>query len=178
MRKILVLLIPVLMLSAAPVQAQQAEIKQTETHSVFKGIFLQVWSKLKALNPHQRQSARSTATYTAGIRGEEATETLIQPYWKDDMSQDQAFQQQLQSYNNAQQMLDKGDLQASSKAFGDFIQQYSDSDLLPNALFAKSLSHAGLGDKQQAVASMQQFIQSYPKHPLNADAQQILNQLQ
>ena len=163
MRKILLLLLPMLIMAGTPVQAQQAPIKQTETHSVFKGLFLQVWSKLKALNPHQRQSARSSSTYTAGIRGEEATETLIQPYWKDDM---------------AQQLLDKGDLQASSQAFGDFIQQYADSDLLPNALFAKSLSHAGLGDNKQALASMQQFVQSYPKHPLNADAQEILGQLQ
>ncbi|MDJ0834686.1 MAG: tetratricopeptide repeat protein [Gammaproteobacteria bacterium] len=178
MKRILFLLIPVLMLAAVPVQAQQASIKQTETHSVFKGIFLQVWSKLKAISPQQRQSARSASTYTAGIRGEEATETLIQPYWKDDLSQDQAFQQQLESYSNAQQMLDKGDLQASSKAFADFIQQYAGSDLMPNALFGKSLSHAGLGDNEQAADSMNQFIQSYPKHPLNADARQILSQLQ
>lgn len=177
MKKILILIIPVLLLLSGQVTAAQVVIKQTETHSVFKGLFLSVWSKLRAFSPHQRQTAKATTVYTAGMRGAEATETLIKPYWKDDLSQDEAFQKELKQFSQAQQLMDKGDLKASAKAFDRFILQYGNSHLLPNALFAKSISHAGLGHKSEAKTTMKQFIELNPNHPLIADARQVIEQL-
>ncbi len=174
-------LLPLLLLVAVPVSAQQPTpqviVKKTETHSVFKGLFLSVWSRMRAYNPSQRQSAKSSVVYTAGIRGAEATETLIQPYWKDDLTNDEAYQKQLAQFSKAQQLMDKGDLAGSVKAFDDFIKQYADSYLLPNALFGKGLSAAGIGNKSTASEAMQQFIDTNPNHPLIADAQQILQAL-
>jgi len=158
--------------------AAQDIIKQTESHSVFKGLFFSVWSRLRDLNPHQRQSARAEVVYTAGIRGAESTETLIQPYWKDDFSEDKAFQQELKQFSLAQQLMDKGDLSASVDAFDSFISQYPNSDLLPNAQIAKGVSLAGLGQNTQAVSILSQFLDAYPAHPLAADANGLLIQLQ
>ena len=165
------------MLVGGPIQAQSI-IKETETHSVFKGVFLNVWSKLRALNPHSRQDAKSTTVYTAGIRGAEATETLIQPYWKGDLSQDAKFQQQLSKFSQAQELMDNGDLEAAAKAFNEFISQYGNSSLAPNALFAQSLSQAALGKKGKASKGIKQFIDDNPNHPLIADARELLQQLQ
>ncbi len=156
----------------------QVTIKQTGSHSVFKGFFLSVWSKFRAYNPQQTQSAKSKVVYSAGIRGAEATETLIQPYWKGDLTHDEMFQKELKQFTQAQQLMDKGDLQNSAEAFELFINQYSDTKLLPNAWFAKGLSHAGHGNKEQASLAMQQFITDNPKHPLLSDARQVLQQLQ
>ncbi|MBC8211285.1 MAG: hypothetical protein H8E21_09465 [Gammaproteobacteria bacterium] len=169
----------ILIISAAfslPVTAQGI-IKQTETHSVFKGLFFSVWSRLRDLNPHQRQSAKAEVVYTAGIRGAEATETLIQPYWKDDLSKDPAFQQELKQFSVAQQLMDKGELLASVEAFDRFIGAYPGSDLLANAQIAKGVCLAGVGKNSEAVAILNQFIETYPVHPLSADAGVLLTQL-
>lgn len=159
------------------VETSQLMIKQSESHSVFKGVFLEVWSKLRSMNPQQRDEARAKVIYTAGTRGQEATETLLKPYWKGDLSTDENFQNQLKQFIEAQQYLDHGDLQASAQAFEAFIRQNEMSDLLSNALFAKSICYAGLGDKERAMTAMQQFLDDYPKHPLVADARQVIEQL-
>ncbi len=152
-------------------------IKQTETHNIFKGVFYSIWSKLRALNPHQRQSAKSTAVYTAGIRGAESTDTLIQPYWKDDLTKDKKFQAELKQFTLAQHLMDKGDLTASVNAFDDFINQYKSSKLKANALIAKGVSLAGLGKNSEAIVTIKKFIDENPTHPLVADARVILTQL-
>ncbi len=171
-----IILCGILVLTSAQINAQQI-IKQTETHSVFKGLFYSVWSRLRALNPHQRQKAKVNITYTAGIRGAEATETLIKPYWKDDLSNNKAFQTELEQYSKAQKTMDNGDLKASVKAFDQFINQYSKSNLLANALLGKGVSQAGLGDNSAAKITLQQFIDSFPRHSMTAEVQQILTQI-
>lgn len=181
MKKILPLILAIICLypgiAVAQQTAPQVVIKQTDSHSVFKGFFLSVWSKLRAYNPQQRHDAKSKVVYTAGIRGAEATETLIQPYWKGDLTNDVEFQKELKQFTQAQQLMDKGDLQNSAQAFDQFIKQYEHSDLLPNALFAKSLSYAGLGNINEASLAMQQFVEDNPNHPLINDARQVLQQL-
>ena len=176
MNKKLLIVLPLLIAFGGAVDAQSV-IRETETHSVFKGLFFNVWSKLKSMNPHSRQDARSSSIYTAGIRGAEATDTLIQPYWKGDLSEDKAFQAQLQSFTQAQQLMDNGKLADSAKAFGSFLDQYGDSSLAPNARFARGLCHAGLGQNAQAKTDLQQFADDYPNHPLAADASQLIGQL-
>lgn len=173
MQRKLLLVIPVLWLLSGQVTAEIV-IQQTETHSIFKGLFLSVWSKLRTLSPHESQNANSDIVYATGIRGAEATETLFQPYWKDDLSLDATFQQQLKKFSQAQQLMDNGELQASAKAFDEFIHNYQDSSLIPNALFAKSICNAGIGNKSEASATMKLFIDSNPNHPLISDAQKVI----
>lgn len=163
-------------LITAPVQAQVV-IKQKETHSIFKGIFFSVWSRLRNLQPHQRQQAKSNTVYTAGIRGAESTDTLLQPYWKGDLSEDIAFQAELKQFGLAQQLMDKGELQASTEAFESFIKQYGSSNLMPNALFSKGICDAALGKTDEAVINIKKFIETNPGHPLVTDAKQILSEL-
>ena len=176
MNKTLLMMLPLLIAFGGAVDAQSV-IRETETHSVFKGFFFSVWSKLRSMNPHSRQDARSASVYTAGIRGAEATETLIQPYWKGDLSEDKAFQTQLQSFTEDQLLMDNGNLADSAKAFGGFLEQYEGSSLAPNARFARGLCLAGLGQNAQAKSDLQQFADDYPNHPLAADASQLIGQL-
>lgn len=161
----------------AGLYAQDSAIKETETHNVFEGIFLSIWSKLKSLNPTQKQSAKSTTVYTAGIRGAENTETLLKPYWKDDLTQDPQFQAELEQFSQAQRKLDSGELDLAAKEFDQFLNQYSNSALRPNALFAKGISLAGIGKKESSIASMKQFIDENPNHPLVSDAKLVISEL-
>ena len=153
-------------------------VNEPESHSVFKGLFRSVWAKLKSLNPTQKQSAKSVQVYTAGIRGAEATDTLLKPYWKNDLTQDEAFQAELKLFSTAQQKMDRGELEPAIKSFDAFLDKYSQSSLRPNALFAKSISLAGLGQDQQSLLAMQQFVAENPNHPLVGDAEQIISELQ
>jgi TolA-binding protein len=162
----------------APVIAQgTTTINETSSHSVFKGLFKTVWAHLKSLNPTQKQSARSNQTYLAGIRGAETTETLLQPYWKADLTQDENFQAELERFSLAQYKMDQGDLEAAVALFDGFLNQYEASDMRPNALFAKSISLANIGQRRQALAVMRQFVDENPNHPLLADARQVIDLL-
>ena len=161
-----------------PVNAQETTtIVETNSHNIFSGLFKAVWARLKSFNPPLKESANSEAVYTAGIRGAESTDTLLKPYWKDDLTQNKEFQDELQQYSLAQIKMDQGELQAAVESFDSFLIQYAQSNLRPNALFGKSLSLAGLGQTTQSVATMQIFIDENPNHPLVTDARLVIAEL-
>lgn len=180
MNKLLIILFCISSLAInAPVSAQESSIvvSQSESHSVFKGLFRTVWARLKSLNPTQKQTARSTQVYTAGIRGAETTDTLLKPYWKDDLTQDKGFQAELKKFSQAQLKMDHGELEAAVKSFDDFLGEFKQSDLRPNALFGKSISLAGIGKNKLSIAAMHQFVEENPSHPLVDDARQVITAL-
>lgn len=176
------LLLPLLLVvltapwTVAPAQ-DATTVVETSSHSVFKGLFRSVWARLRSLNPSLREDASGQALYTAGIRGAESTDTLLKPYWKDDLTQDEAFQAELQSYSLAQLQMDQGELDAAVKSFDDFLGKFAGSDLRPNALFGKSISLAGIGRAEQALATMRQFVEENPNHPLVGDARLVIEEL-
>jgi|GEM_PF-572941 len=159
-----------------PAQAQMTITEKTQ-HSAFKGLFLTVWARLKAIQPSQRQMARSSTVATAGIRGAESTESLLQPYWKNDLSQDKAFQKQIQQFASAQDHMDKGELKQAAEGFARFINDFSSSDLVASALLSKGLCEAALGDTGAAKTSIQSFVDDNPGHPLVDEARQVLLQI-
>ena len=161
-----------------PLQAQDsATIVETQSHSVFKGFFQSVWVRLKSLNPSMKESANSAVVYTAGIRGAESTDTLLSPYWKNDLTQDEEFQAELEKFSLAQIKMDRGELESAVKSFDGFLDEYEQSPLRPNALFGKSISLAGLGQTQQSLAAMQLFVDENPNHPLSDDAKLVIQEL-
>ena len=94
MKKLLIVMFCVgcITVNAPAIALNAPTVTESNSHSVFTGLFRSVWAHLKTLNPTQRQSAKSTQTYVAGIRGAESTDTLLQPYWKADLTQDESFQ--------------------------------------------------------------------------------------
>jgi TolA-binding protein len=180
MKRLLIIMFCVGNIAAnAPAMAlNETTITESSSHSVFTGLFRSVWAHLKTLNPTQWQSARSTQTYVAGIRGAESTDTLLKPYWKADLTQDENFQAQLVKFSRAQHEMDRGDLQAAVELFDGFLSEYEHSDMRPNALFGKSISLANIGQSQQSMAVMRLFINENPNHPLVADAKQVIEALQ
>jgi len=179
MKRLLIIMFCVASITAnAPVMAlNEATLTESNSHSVFTGLFRSVWAHLKTLNPKQWQSAKSTQTYVAGIRGAESTDTLLKPYWKADLTQDEAFQVELVKFSRAQHQMDKGDLQAAVESFDGFLSEYAHSNLRPNALFGKSISLASIGQSKRSMAVMRQFINENPNHPLVSDAKQVIDSL-
>ncbi len=174
----IVICLAIALLAGSPVHAQDStQFVETQTHSVFTGLFKSVWARLRSLSPQSQQTARSDIEYSAGIRGAEATDTLLKPYWKDDLTQNPEFQAELESFGEAQAKMDQGKLQQAVKSFDDFLQHYGDSALRPNALFGKSISLAGIGRNADSVATMRQFVDENPRHPLVADARKVIDNL-
>jgi len=166
-----------LLLGAPARAAETTRFVESDTHSVFTGLFKSVWSHLRSLSPQSQQNANADVHYTAGIRGAEATDTLLQPYWKGDLTQNPGFQAELTSFGEAQSKMDQGQLQEAVSSFDDFLQQYSESALRPNALFGKSISLAGLGQNADSLAAMRQFVDENPTHPLVDDAKKVIDNL-
>ncbi|MBL7003469.1 MAG: tetratricopeptide repeat protein [Gammaproteobacteria bacterium] len=167
----------VILIQPATTFAADTVIKKTQSHNVFKGALLSIWSRFKSFNPHSKQSAKANTVYTAGIRGAESTGTLLEPYWKDDLSTDKAFQKELALYGKAVSELDNGKLKNANGSLDLFLKSYSTSSLKPNALFAQGLSYAGLGNNKSSVKTFNQFVDEFPNHPLAQDAEGIIQQL-
>jgi len=154
-------------------------IKETENTSVFKGLLFQVWDKVRNLSPKANVStaSRNRVIATAGVRSTETTGTLLQPYWKEDHTNDKQFMQELKLLVSAQDLIDEGQLEESKTALESFLSSFPESLLEPNALFSKGMVLSVLGDKQISVDTFEKFIRENPTHPLSADAKLIIAEL-
>ena len=178
-------IVTVLILALLPGYAMAAEnaaeqgsvVVKSEQQSVFKGLLYNVWGKLRALSPKPANPNRNRSVATAGVRGAETTTSLINPYWKDDKTDDPDYIRELTEYTRAQQLAENGDLQGAIEALSAFIDEHGDSDLRPNAQFALGISYGGLGQNQGAVNALKSFVADNPKHPLVSDAKQVIAQL-
>jgi TolA-binding protein len=138
----------------APAQ-QTADVKQ----------FLQnLWGKLRALTPRSDPPA-ATATVTAGLRGSEATESELKPYWRGD---------ERVALQNAQALADAGKFPEAAAAFEALVQANPRGALAPNAQFGAALSRAAMGERSRAAAGFEEFLKRDPGHPLAGDARQAL----
>ena len=74
--------------TVAFVQVTGTSLIKSDTNSV-KSFFISLWGKLKSLSPKSnRQISNHKIVITAGVRGAESVDTLLNPYWKDDLSDD------------------------------------------------------------------------------------------
>jgi TolA-binding protein len=157
---------------------QVSVVVKTETNSTFKGLLYKVWGRLRALNPQLKTNkTRDRSVATMGIRGAETTTSIIEPYWKDDKTDNPEYIAELTKYTQAQQYAEDGDLQKAVTAFNAFLEEYDASDLKPNAQFALGISQGGMGDIPASKKTLQAFVNDNPKHPLVTDAKQVIDEL-
>lgn len=109
---------------------------------------------------------KDAAVATIGVRGAESTATLINPYWKDDLTRNDAFREQLTLLNGAVAELQSGRYAEAATALDGFAVAHADSSLLPAARFARALAAAGAGNTDEARDRLRQFRNDYPDHPL------------
>ncbi len=183
MKKLTVILmlmfcLPVMSMAAGQANEKSNIVVQKEQKSVFKGLFYRVWAKLRTFNPRMGQRNRNRSVITAGVRGAETTDSLINPYWKGDKTDDPAYVEELTAFHNANQFAENGDLTSAIKAFSAFISDHGESDLKANAQFALGISYGGMGDARSSVNALHTFVKDNPEHPMVADARQVIAELQ
>lgn len=158
------------LIQATPVFA--GEPARPPARSDFRIVLGEMWAKLRAVSPRlQSGQPVYTQTVTAGIRGAEATESELKPYWRGDREQDPAYRAEHQALQAAQKLADDGKFAEASKAFETFAEAYPRSPLASEARFGKALAQAMLGDKSAAIASFESFLKQDAQHPLAKDAE-------
>ena len=167
MKTLLSILTAMLLLASGPsVLAQSAQAAQS---SGIKDMLSRMWAKLRAATPRS-QSQASNVTVTAGLRGAEATESELKPYWRGE--REQAAERA--ALDKAQGLADAGNYGEAAKAFDAFAQDNPKSPLAANAVFGAALARAAMGDTARAKAGFEDFIRREPQHPLAKDAEQAL----
>jgi TolA-binding protein len=153
----------------------QPAVAADTTRGGLTGLFGELWAKLRAATPRgSAGQATAGVTLTAGIRGEEATESELKPYWKGDLEQDPGYRAERQAMQAAQDMADAGKYAEAGRAFDAFVLNYPKSTLAPNALFAGALMHAAEGDKARATVELETFLKQNAQHALAQDAERAL----
>ena len=156
------------LLSAAVVEPVHAQAQ-------LSSLLGELWAKLRAASPRaQTASATAAPTVTAGVRGVEATESELKPYWMGDREQDPAYRAERQALLAAQDLADRTRYGEAARAFDSFVETYPKSALAPNARFGGGLSYAALGDKARAIAAFEAFLRQDGQHPLARDAERAL----
>jgi TolA-binding protein len=153
----------------APVPSVLAQNTQASQSSSVKDMLSRMWAKLRAVTPRS-QSQASNVTVTAGLRGAEATESELKPYWRGE--REQAAERA--ALDKAQGLADAGNYAEAAKAFEAFAQDNPKSPLAANAVFGAALARAAMGDTARAKAGFEDFIKREPQHPLAKDAEQAL----
>lgn len=141
--------------------------------SGIKDLLGSLWGRLRAATPRSSATAPAT-TVTAGLRGSEATESELKPYWRGDRESDPGSIAERKALEGAQALADSGKFAEAAKAFDGFVQQYPRSPLAANAVFGSAVAYAALGDRNKAVAGFQDFLKRDPQHPLAKDAEQAI----
>jgi TolA-binding protein len=160
-------LAPLLLLVPAP--PAQAQATQASQSSSVKDMLGKMWARLRAATPRS-QSSSGNVTVTAGLRGAEATESELKPYYRGE--REQAAERA--ALDKAQALADAGNYAEAAKAFDAFVQDNPKSPLTANALFGGALARAAMGDTARAKAGFEDFIKREPQHPLAKDAEQAL----
>jgi TolA-binding protein len=157
------------LLLVAPVDPAAAQATQPAQSSAVKDMLGKLWGRLRAATPRPH-SAAGSVTVTAGLRGAEATESELKPYWRGE--REQAGERE--ALEKAQALADAGNFADAAKAFEAFLKDNARSPLAANAMFGAALSRAAMGDKARATAGFSDFIKQQPQHPLAKDAEQAL----
>jgi TolA-binding protein len=156
--------------AAAP-KTPPAKPQPAESSSGLKDMLGNFWGRLRALTPRSSPAAATTANVPAGLRGVEATESELRPYWR---GSEPPARAELQALERAQATADAGNFADAARQFEAFLQQHPTSPLASNALFGAALARAALGERQRAAAAFADFIKRDPQHPLADDARQAL----
>lgn len=164
MRTTALIILTTLLCSIAPAQAQTAAVKD---------LLGNLWARLRAATPKSTPAAPAV-TVTAGLRGEEATQSELKPYWRGDREADPSSKLERQAIESAQALADTGRFAEAATAFDAFLQAHPRSTLAGNALFGSALARAALGERARATSAFEEFLQREPTHPLAEDARQAL----
>jgi TolA-binding protein len=115
-----------LALCAAAVPAQKAEQKE----SGFSSWLRDLQKKIDAIAPRK---SLPVSTGVAGVRGAKDGNSKDKLYWKGKKGEEPVTEAELAEFREALAFAEKGDAAAAVKELEEFMKQYPDSALIPDA---------------------------------------------
>ena len=156
---------------AQTVQKPKPQPQAGQASTSMKDMLGNFWGRLRAITPRSSPAPATTANVPAGLRGVEATESELRPYWR---GGEPPARGELLALERAQAAADAGNYADAARQFEAFLQQNRSSPLASNALFGAALARASLGERARAAAAFEDLIKRDPQHPLADDARQAL----
>lgn len=157
--------------------APRVEVQKAEERSSLQNVLDEMWSRLRQYGPKLSVQETGKTTVVAGVRGAESTASTLTPYWKGDKTRDPAFVAEVNAFNAAQTLAERGDYPAAVAALEKFLKDYPANSLKPNAEFALALAVSGT-DRAKGLVQLKSFAEQNRTHPLAADAQRAISQIE
>lgn len=176
----LLLTFPPMALPAAKGNAVVAAVavEQVKQASELSQIVHRLWARLRAYVPRTGLPRAGTPrTQITGLRGAEKPVALLEPYWKDDRSNDPTYVEEIEAFLAAVKLADAGELSEAATGFKVFAETYPDSSLKSHAQLALGLVYGQLGQKDKSIDLLKSFIQGHPSHPMADDARAMIKGL-
>jgi len=144
-------------LSVGAAQAQeQAPLATVDASgdSTAKQWLRDIWRVFRVYSPtqHKDNDDGRQRPVVAGLRGNPAEGTALQPYWQGGLETQRAHLSELDGFRKAQRLAEEGHTQAAVDAFDAFLLQHPNSALIPGVRIALGALYAELGDTRRAAA--------------------------
>ena len=158
-------------------ETPRVEIQKAEERSGLQNVLDEMWSRLRQYGPKLSMKETGTSTVVAGVRGAESTASTLTPYWKGDKTKDPAYVAEVNAFNAAQALAERGNYPAAGAAFEKFLKDYPASSLKPNAEFGQALAVSGT-DRAKGLTQLKAFAEQNRTHPFATDALRVISQIE
>jgi TolA-binding protein len=116
-------IVTVVVLCAGPVLSEEQQ------ESGLRAWLRSMHKKLDIVNPRKTMPV---STGVAGVRGAKQDEKA-KLYWKGEQHEEQVTEAELAEFKEAVALADKGDTAGAARELEEFMRQYPDSELIPDA---------------------------------------------
>lgn len=143
----------------------QLEVLANENQQIQKrqrDFYLDLDSRLKSLEGGGKPAATSDSAPPPGASA------AVAPPARPPTKEEQA--KELKAYDLASNLFRRNDFKAAIEAFKDFLRDYPQSQLAPNAQYWIGISYANLKDARNALAAQEQVVSKYPQSAKAPDA--------
>ena len=143
----------------------QLEVLENENQQIQKrqrDFYLDLDSRLKSLEGGGKPAAASDSAPPP------AASAAVAPPARPPTREEQA--KELKAYDLASNLFRRNDFKAAIEAFKDFLRDYPQSQLAPNAQYWIGISYANLKDARNALAAQEQVVSKYPQSAKAPDA--------
>jgi TolA-binding protein len=152
---------------------------QDEPDVASSGLLDSLWTKVRSImisDEEVSQADEPRYSATAGIRGARSMRELLKPIWKGKGKRGY-LPADVRLYEKAKACYEKGEYDSALLSLTEFHKIYKYSSLRPQAQIMLALCHAKKDNKPEAIKALDEFLKTYPDHPLKPDVKQLKTQL-
>lgn len=140
------------------------------------GLFDSLWTRVRSMVSSGDENMGEEPRYstTAGIRGAKSIKDILKPIWKGkDRKGDEALTPEQKLYHEANQHIEKEEYDKAITKLEEFLKVYKSSDKRPLAQVSLGLCYQKVGKTDMAVKTLDDFLKTYPDHPLAEDVKKL-----